>query len=180
MNPQTDNQKDQKPDFDFILKPNGEAEHPKKKLDKKVVILIVLAVVTVVIIIIGALMSARNNVVEDGTQTPIAAVSTEEAQPVIKDFLAKVADGNNDGAYQNVYNGGENVFTKEVFINEALPVLNTLKLKECTLAQEDIEENFVVFGCTMKTGETVVNLEFLMTKDSGETKIIYYRLGQSA
>lgn len=182
MNSLDQNQNQQSPNFDFILKQPGPGDAgPSKKRDKKIIVLIVLVVFTLVVLIIGAFLTSGDNVVEETAvvyEGPI--VSAQEAEPVIKDFLAKIAEGDYDGAYTLVDDSEDNIFTKDALINEGLPILNTLKLTECTLAQEDTAKRLVVFGCSSKEGDLVVNLEFTMTKKGEQVKIVYYALGESA
>lgn len=181
MNSPTTNQNDKPPNYDFILKESPPLIDGKKKVNKKIILLIVLSVITVVILIVGALLSARENVVEEGSSdNAVASVDTQAAEPVVKDFLSQVAKGDYEAAYRNVAVSEDSEFTKDEFINNAVPVLNTLKLEECILAQEDVSENVVVFGCSAKTSDTVVNLEFVMVSQDDQVKIVYFRLGQVA
>lgn len=71
MNPQTDQPKNQQPNYDFILKPDGESGSSpakKKKLNTKVIILIVLVVFLVIMGIVGLLVRPA----EEGSQENVA------------------------------------------------------------------------------------------------------------
>lgn len=183
MNPPSQNPQEPKPNFDFITQQGTPASHHQKRFSKKVIVLFILCGVTILTLIVGWIISASDNVVQNNQ---VEKVSLKDAEATIKDFLAKTAADDYDGAYQNVAPTPDSedevleILTRELYETEAVPILKALKLEECTLTEDNTAENLVVFGCPSNSEDVVTNLEFVMTKQGNATKIVYYRLGVSA
>lgn len=176
MNAQLPQQQSSEPDFDFILK---QKNPQTSKTNRKVIVLVALIVLTSILVIVGLLTSANQNVVQEGSESALVPVDLQSAETVVEDFLAKTEAKDYDAAYQNVTANNED-FTKEAYMREALPILGLLDLDNCVVSQENAEENELIFGCSAKDSDLRVNLEFVLTQQDGNAKILYYRLGQVA
>lgn len=181
MNPQNQKQNPEKPDYSFIMNQPGH-EVSQKKLSKKLIAIVGLVGLLVIVIILGAITASNRNVQQQAAQTAATTVNKNDATAVIRDFLAKTEQGDYDAAYSRVDAQDTNPFTKDVFINEAVPLLKTLDLKSCVLAQEVKTDSTseLVFGCSAKDSDKIFNLEFLVVNTGQGVKIVYYGLGQVA
>jgi hypothetical protein len=163
MNPQTKDNKEKTPNFDFILQQQGPgipSAPGAHKPNKKIIVLLVLVVVMIVMLIVGAVLSARNNVQE---QPDIQEISQDEVpaeQATAQKFLGYIKSGDYEQARTLINSGTE--FTKEQFDGQVKSYWNYVAIDKCTFAtagrtSEDPPVTTVTYTCPVNFEQPLVS-----------------------
>jgi len=167
MNPQTQNQNSQNPNFDFILN-QGAAGAPKKR-DPRIVVIIVMLVLLVIAFAVGAVLSSSRNV----QQTPEYA-SGVKADEAIRNFLNFVADGDYDGAVSLV--SSDSPLTKQSVAEEYERLLSKLDLKNCQAGGVDQSNQLPLVSCKTIENDITLKFSFQVIEVDGVAKVFDYQL----
>lgn len=170
MNLPTDNPKNQPANFDFILNQPGGPSSPKKK-NNKIILLFVLVVALIIMGIAGLLLAPSRRVKKvELTQEQISQ------QQTVKDFLTLVDQGDFEAAYSMMSQDSPPV-TKEDFLNQAVPFLKVLRLKECTYKTIDAvnatQQTRPVATCYTVQENLRIDQEFEIDQDNPRTIVNY-------
>ncbi len=177
------------PNFDFIVNQDDPGPNAgKKKMSKKLIILLVLVVITIILLIAGMLFSTSSNVNEEQVttrqETDQPTAPTE--QETIKKFFELVQQDKYEEAY-DTYIDPQGGIERDVFINEAVPLLKGLNLGACdiddtkTILDVEVgdEEPRVVVACPVLEGVDVIDMAFNMNSEGESVKIFNYQLVDS-
>lgn len=177
MNTATEDPKNQKPDFDFIMNQGGDkaaAQHAGKP-DKKVIILIVLIVITVLVFIASAVFSSRQSVQQE-KQASLTSEQVASYQGTVKQFLGHIKNGDNEAAYGLLEDGS--VVTAEDFDEELDTTWPLVDVSDCQYQRgfEVDGDAHLLYTCAYSKGEVVVEFVF---RPSDQSKIKEYVLAVS-
>jgi len=128
MNPQTSNNPEKTPDFDFILKQPGTAAAQRPK-NKKVIILIVLVVLMIIVVVGGTLFSSLNDVEQEANNS-VSQGQVANYEEITKQFIGYLQSGDYAKAFALIEPDGE--LTVQQF-EKNKPTWDAIALSKCTL-----------------------------------------------